>query len=123
MYFIGLFPHFDQFPYTQLFIGLVFSFVIPGSVYMQAKRNFNSNIRLKEPITYRFTNDMIYIYGESFKTEMTWDKLYVIKELNNWILIYSNKINAHVIPKDSFSESQLRGFREMVREFKPLKFD
>ncbi len=121
MYFMGAFNYFDQPPYAQILLGLIFSFVIPASVYKQAKRNFNSIARLSEFITYLFTPEMIYINGESFKTEMTWDKFYKIKELKNWILIYTNKNNAHVIPKDSFSESQLIRFREIAGNLKTVK--
>jgi len=120
-YFIGLFKHADRPPYTQLFVGMVFTFMIPISIYIQAKRTFSSNSRLKELISYTFTHDKIFIDGESFKSEMTWDKLYKIQELKNWILIYTNKVVAHVIPKDSFDDIQLLKFREIVSNLKTVK--
>jgi len=123
LYFIGLFEYFDNPPYTQLFLGLFFTFIIPASVYFQAKRAFSANSRLTELIIYTFTPDKIYIDGESFKSEMTWDKLYKIQELNNWVLIYTSKTAAHIIIKDSFSESQLIQFRKIVSNLNGVKIE
>jgi hypothetical protein len=120
-YFLGLYKYYSEPPIAQLSFGLVFTILTPVTTYYRANNNFNSAARLKEMITYTFTGEMIYINGESFKTEMTWDKLYKIQELNNWILIYTNNITANIIHKGAFSDAQLNTFREMVSKLKTTK--
>ena len=112
--------HFNQ-PTFLLMFGMILSYVIPAGIYGTARKRFKSNNRINELITYVFTNELIHINGESFKTEMTWAKLYMIKELNNWILIYITKDSATPILKDSFNELQLKRFKEIVRDLKTVK--
>jgi len=119
--FLGIDTHFNQPPTFLLMFGLILSYVIPAGIYGTARKRFKSNSRINELITYVFTNELIHIIGESFKTEMTWDKLYKIKELNNWILIYITKDSATPILKDSFNELQLKRFKDIVRDLKTVK--
>lgn len=118
--FLGI-THYNQPPTFLLMFGLILCYVIPAGIYGTARKRFKSNSRINELITYVFTSELIYINGESFKTEMTWDKLYKIKELNNWILIYITKDSATPITKDSFDELQLKRFKEIVRDLKAVK--
>jgi hypothetical protein len=53
--------------------------------------------------------------GETFKSEMSWTKLYRVQELRNWILIYQSKTAANIIPKESFGEI-LSEFKRLVVE-------
>ncbi|HZL09911.1 MAG TPA: YcxB family protein [Prolixibacteraceae bacterium] len=115
--------YFNQPPTFQLMFGLILCYVIPAGIYGTARKRFKSNSRINELITYVFTNELIHINGESFKTEMTWNKLYKIKELNNWILIYITKDSATPILKDSFNELQLKRFKDIVRDLKTVKVE
>ena len=104
----------EQFPFSMILFGFVFMAFMPITIYLSAKKNFSTNGRLKEKIVYEFTDEKIKIIGESFNSEMTWGKTYKIVELKNWILIYQNKLDANVIPKESF-ESNLDDFKEIVK--------
>ena len=88
--------------------------ILPFSIYRNAKKNFESTPRIQEKINYEFTNEQIKISGESFTTELTWEKTYKVLELKNWILIYQNPRVANVIPKEAFGNN-LGEFRELVR--------
>jgi len=112
LYFLGYLIAFENPPYTQLIIGLIVIF-IPLAIYRSAKKSFSSNGRLQENMIYEFTDDKIIITGETFKTEMNWTKLFKIQELKDWILIYNNKFNANIIPKDSFGENLIE-FKKIV---------
>jgi hypothetical protein len=112
LYFLGYKMTLERPPYAQLIIGLIVIF-IPISILRSAKKFFSSNGRLQEKMIYEFTVDKIIIIGETFKTEMDWTKLYKIQELRDWILIYNNKFNANIIPKDSFGE-ELIEFKKIV---------
>jgi len=54
------------------------------------------------------------ITGESFTSQLNWEKTYKVAELNHWILIYQNRQVANVIPKESFKD-QLTEFRALIK--------
>ena len=115
LYFLGLYRSTDQPPYSQLAAGLFVSLVLPFSVYRAAKRQFNSNERLKELIVYEFNPEHIQITGESFRSELTWSKTHKIIEISDWIIIYQSKLVANVIPRRCFEPHQLDIFRNLVK--------
>jgi hypothetical protein len=117
-YFFGL--GFPTFPNVEFIVAVGFLVILPLIIYMQGKRNFKTNTRLNEEMKYIFTDDKFYITGESFKSEMTWEKAYKIEELKNWILIYQNWQVANIIPKSAFSDEQLNDFRQIISKYKPL---
>lgn len=112
-YLIGYKDLFTEPPYVLSAIGFIFVFLFPFSIYMNAKRNFSSYGKLQEKIIYEFTNEKIKVIGESFNSEMTWEKTFKITELKNWILIYQNKQVFFVIEKESFG-TNLPEFKSIV---------
>lgn len=100
--------------YTLL-LGVFILLSYPVINYFNSKKIFNSHARLKEEITYQFTDENIKIAGESFSGEKTWDKVYKILELKDWILIYENKFVATILKKASFSSEQLQAFKNLVK--------
>ena len=108
-------------PYYQLVFGLLVIGVLPFSVYRSANKNYNSNQRLTEVITYEFDHERVRIEGESFNSELTWPKTHKVLELKDWVLIYQNKLVANVIPKESFSSQQLTEFRQLVNSLTEVK--
>lgn len=113
-YFLDLNNMYESAPYVPGFLGFVFVFFLPLSIYLGAKRNFSSNGRLNERIKYEFNEDRILITGESFTSQLNWEKTYKVAELNHWILIYQNRQVANVIPKESFKD-QLTEFRALIK--------
>ena len=84
LYFIGYPIPVENPPFAPLIVGLLVIF-IPVSVYLSSRKNFTSAGKLQEKMTYEFTYDKIIITGKTFKTEMTWTRLYKIQEFKNWI--------------------------------------
>jgi len=113
-YFFGSKVLFIEPPYFQFVFGLFIIAFLPFSIYRSAKRNFSSNGRLQEKIIYEFTDEKIKMTGETFNTEMNWEKTYKILELKNWILIYQNRQIANVLPKNSFGENLIE-FKTLVK--------
>ncbi|MCK3684602.1 YcxB family protein [Maribellus sp. YY47] len=104
----------DELPvFPMVFSALILIF-IPISVYFSAKKNFYTHGRLQEQIVYEITDKEINISGESFKSQMTWEKTYKVQELKDWFLIYQNKLVANVIPKNS-TDLDIVEFRRIVR--------
>jgi hypothetical protein len=76
---------------TMLFWGFGLLFFFPSLLYITASRNFSRQNRLSENIEYQFEQDYLIIKGESFQTQMTWEKIYKVVLKKNWLLIYTNK--------------------------------
>lgn len=124
LYYSGLTPEIfakGTTPYFQLFFGLFTSIGIPISIYFMAKKNFKTSERLQEEIEYDFTNEKFKLTGNSFSSEMTWDKTYKIQELKNWYLIYQNRKVANLIPKSNLSTDQIEYLRTFFKTFRNVK--
>ena len=117
--FTGLSPFFPS-DYVQLGFGFMLVVVYPFIIYTTAKRNFASQARIQERITYEFTDNTIKITGESFNSELTWEKTYKVLELKDWILIYQNRLVANIIPKEAFGD-KLDEFKSLVRSKSSIK--
>jgi hypothetical protein len=106
------------------YFGLAFGGLIilmPYFIYIAAKKNFKTNSRAQEHITYEFQPREILVKGESFTSQLTWEKTYKVQELKNWILIYQNKAVFNAIPKRLFSDADLEAFKFIVRNIPGLK--
>ena|SRR5690554_2135107 len=113
MYFIGIVES-TEFPWLPIAFSVLIIFGMPLSVYYSAKKNYNTHARLQEKITYEISDELIKITGESFNSEMSWDKTYKVLELKNWFLFYQNKLVANIIPKE-FVGNQTKELREIIK--------
>ncbi len=119
-YFIGDYSYGNP-PVFQLILGLFFMIGFPSLLYYQIKKNFNSNKQVQEDIKYTFTPDIILVNGETFNSEMSWEKVYKVKESKDLIFIYQSRQIAYFIPKRYFSGQQLQDFKQMVNRMSGIK--
>lgn len=105
----------------NLVLGLCFVVVMPLSIYFTAKKSYATTERLQEEIEYTFTNETMTLTGESFKTEMSWEKTYKIEELQNWFLIFHSKKIANLIPKSDLTPGQVLQLRTLLKGVKNVK--
>ena len=94
---------------------------LPGSVYFGARNRFNKNKKLQESMTYDFSTKKISVKGETFIMELDWKKLYEVKELGGWLLLYQNSKMANIIPVESFG-NQFEEFKNLVKSVPGLKY-
>lgn len=106
---------FTELDIAQFVGGLTISCVLPIITYISAKRNFESNQRMTEPISYEFDATNIHIKGESFNSTLTWAKIHKVTETKDFVLIWQNKIVANAIPKRDFTDENLQAFKQLVR--------
>lgn len=112
MYFIGIIES-AEFPWLPIAYSAIIIIVMPLSIYYSAKSNYKTNARLQEKIAYEISDELIRITGESFNSEMTWEKTYKVLELKNWFLFYQNKLVANIIPKECVG-NQTQELREII---------
>ena len=92
---------------VSILIGLVFTAFIPFLVYLNAKRSYSSNAMIKENIIYEFNQDSMKLKGESFSSEVSWDSIFKVEEIKEWILIYQSKVLVTIIPKNAMNPDQI----------------
>jgi hypothetical protein len=99
-----------------LFI-VLFLLFLPVSVFRGATANYKATKALHEPITYAFTPDSITTYGESFQSTIQWNALHKIRESGPWLMLYTNKQVAMMIPKKAFaSDAELETVKQIARD-------
>ena len=69
-----------------------------------------------ERCKYIFSNDEIVISGDYFKSVTKWNYFFRVKENNKNFLFYVKSGITHIIPKKSFQENELAGFKNLLRE-------
>lgn len=115
-YAITVFNKIGHFPYIPLMLGLIFVFLMPYSVYSQAKKNYTAKTRIKERLIYTFDEDKVSVTGETFSGKIPWSKIVNVQELKNCILLYQSQNAADIIPRKAFSDEQLVTFRGLVSQ-------
>lgn len=69
---------------------------------------------MSETIAYNFTDTHLGISGESFNSEMTWNKIYKVTQTKSWLLIWQNRQMANAIPLNLVSAEQLAALKEIL---------
>lgn len=87
---------------------------LPALTAYQAKRNYQTNLRISETITYNFSDDFLEISGDSFTSKLSWEKFYKVTETKNWILIWQNSRVANVLPKRDVWEGEQHQLKELL---------
>jgi hypothetical protein len=93
----------------------IFILYLPVSVYRAANANYKSTQMLHEVIHYTFTPETITGSGQSFTSTMQWASLYKFKETKDWMILYTNRQVAMLIPKTAFTSAEdMDNFRKMA---------
>jgi hypothetical protein len=83
----------DVIVWPFLAVGFLSLFTLLGAVL-----NYRSNARIKETIEYNFGDKYLEVKGDSFSSQLTWDKIYRVTRTKNWLLIWQSRQVANVIP-------------------------
>ena len=114
---LSYYVHFLPVPKPQIYqyITLILITVIqPITIYWTIKRNYDSSNHLRERLEIELLPKEIKVQGESFYTEIKWEKIFKIDEETNWFLIYQNNLSAIIIPRKEFSTAQVEEFKTIL---------
>jgi hypothetical protein len=103
-------------PWFQIIIALSITIGLPLQVYFSAKKGYKTNKQISEKINYEFDQEYIRWKGESFQSNLTWNKIYNVTESKNWILIWQDSKIVNVVPKRDFTSEKLKAFKEIVND-------
>lgn len=103
----------SNFYFVPIFLALFFCLI-----YYDASKNYRKTPRIQENIRYDFNEDALRITGESFRSELSWDKVYRISHERKWLFIWHNQQNAHVIPARDFPPGLLVHVKSIADRYK-----
>lgn len=97
---------------------LIMLIVFPLMTYLGAKRNYKANKRAGETIEYDFNETNLSIKGESFNSQLSWDKIYKVTQTKNWILIWQTRQVANIISKKDIWEGEISDLKNILDKHK-----
>lgn len=94
-------------------VALVFLIYIPMSLKLRSKTQMSQEV-FQYPLTYEFVDTGIVITSPTTDepAELPWEYIYKISTWKNYLLIYSNRINAYIIPMEDISDDY-----EQIKEY------
>lgn len=94
-------------------VALVFLIYIPMSLKLRSKTQMSQEV-FQYPLTYEFMDTGIVITSPTTDepAELPWEYIYKISTWKNYLLIYSNRINAYIIPMEDISDDY-----EQIKEY------
>lgn len=100
--------------YSILYVvfGLLLIFYMPVSLKMKSKHQLLTSEELKRTLHYSFDENGVHVSQNEDSAELPWDQVYKMVATKSNVLIYSNRMNAFVIPR-----SVLGGQYEKLKEF------
>ena len=80
-------------------LGLVFFAYVPVSLWMRSKKVVsNPNNALSKVLHYTFSEEGICVSVEEESVEFKWENVYLMRTTGDLLLIYTNRINAYILP-------------------------
>ena len=104
-------------PISPLYVGpfgAVIGIYAPISLYFRSRKLFLDNQFLQDDFKYDFDEAGITITCDAFNVNTEWDKIYRIRKLNNWILIYQTQVSANLIMIESFKPGDYDRLKDLV---------
>lgn len=87
-------------------LGLVFLFYVPFSLWKRANKVVNDkNNALSKTLHYEFREDAIQVTVEEESVEFKWENIFMMKKSGNLLLIYTNRINAYILPMEQVGDT------------------
>lgn len=108
----------DWSSFGMIAFAFFYLFGLPFLLKLNAKKAYNSNKMMQEPIHFEINDEAVLMNAESYQTNMTWDKVFKVVEDNHGLYIFQSKQAANLIPKRDLSEQQLNDVRTIIRSKK-----
>lgn len=96
-----------------LYFGLILFWMV--MIWWVARKNYRSNKRIQEKLTYTIEADKLLIAGESFKVELSWDKVFRVIKTRKWVLVFQSRQSANLIDRKACDETVLNALKEICK--------
>lgn len=86
-------------------LGILFLVYVPVSLWFRVKKTLqDSNNAISKTIHYDFKEDGIFVSVEEESVEFQWENIYQIKAVKDMVLVYTNRINAYILPMEQVGD-------------------
>lgn len=100
-------------------IGLLIPLAVLIAVYLltyfNAKKNYTAERGASEQVEYEFNDELLLIKGESFQSQLTWNKIYKLTQTKKWLWIWTNRQLAIPIPKRAVSSEHIISLKKIAK--------
>ena len=87
-------------------VGIMFLVYVPFSLWRRSKKVVEDpNNALSKIIHYEFNEEGIRVSVGEESVELSWSNVFLMKASGKLLLIYTNRINAYILPLDQVEES------------------
>lgn len=85
-------------------VAIIFLLYIPMNLKLRVKAQMAQEV-FKHPLTYTLTDTGVAVSSPASEepAELPWEYIYKVSTWKDYLLIYSNRINAYIIPKEDIS--------------------
>ena len=92
--------------YTVLgiLLGALILFYMPVTLYLRSKQRIAASEVLKNSLHYCVDGEGISVTQGDADAKLMWDQVYKMVSTKNNVLVYSNRVNAYVIPRQQLGE-------------------
>lgn len=92
--------------YTLLYIafGIIFLCYMPVSLFLRSKHSLAASEVLRKPLHYAVDEEGFRVSQGEASAQLLWNQIYKMVATKNNVLVYSNRINAYVIPREQVKE-------------------
>lgn len=97
--------------YFPLFLGIYLLFLSEITAKMQTPNLLKTKNPFSEQVTVRMDKSVFRITGDSFNTQLPWEKIIEIIETKDFFLVKATEGTANVIPKRAFTENEITEFK------------
>ena len=96
-------------------VAVVFLLYIPMSLKLRVKNQMLQDV-FQHPLTYELTETGIVISSPTTDepAELPWEYVYKISNWKEYLLVYSNRVNAYIIPMSDI-EDQYADIKEFIK--------
>ena len=95
-----LYVYYGQMDISQILmhvgLGILFILYVPVSLWLSAKRTLK---KLSNTLHFVFSENAISVMQGEEKVEFQWENIYRMIATRELVLIYTNRINAYIIPR------------------------
>lgn len=110
--------HYEIFYDSFFYLGGIITAVAvyyPVVSWIKAGRLFRENYRANENITYELSEHGVTTTGESFNAQYTWDKVYRVRILKKWLLIYNSRRGASMIKISEHDQENIKSLKSYLQ--------
>jgi len=96
------------------FLPFLFFLLFFAILYFSLRNSYKTNPRAAETIAYHFGTNRLFVKGESFEVQLSWDKIYKVTLGKHFLLIWQNASGAQALPRRDVWESHVAALKDIL---------